>query len=107
MKDYLGEFPVDIATSPFAKYTPSDWALYFIGQYGGIDGAHHKMWVIDQVARILNGCEIRIVEARWSGGTTEHRVTTVATAQYEAWVVKMKGGEDGRETYDWDTGIAP
>ena len=107
MKRYMGEFPVDIAASPFAKYTPSDWALYFIGRLGDIDGAHHKMWVLDQVARILNGCEIRIVEARWSSGTTEYRVTTAECAQYNAWVAKMQAGEDGPTTYVWDTGVAP
>ena len=25
-------------------------------QDGGIDGAHHKMWVIDQIIRRLTGC---------------------------------------------------
>jgi hypothetical protein len=58
-------------------------ALKLIEQYGGIDGGHHKMWVIDQVARALTG------------------------EGYEQWVKDMKAGEDGPDTYGWDEGIAP
>jgi hypothetical protein len=58
-------------------------ALTLIEQYGGIDGEHHKTWVIDQIARALLG------------------------DRYPQWVVEMKAGEDGPETYSWDEGIAP
>ena len=58
-------------------------ALEVIERYGGIDGGHHKQWVIDQVARHLLG------------------------DQYTQWVVDMKDGEDGPNTYEWDEGIAP
>lgn len=58
-------------------------AMNVIERYGGIDGAHHKTWVIDQVARALTG---------------EH---------YQTWVIEMKAGEDGPETYGWDEGIPP
>ncbi len=50
---------------------------------GGVDGAHHKAWVIDQMVRALT----------WDG--------------YEAWVNEHNAGEDGPETYAWDEGIAP
>lgn len=62
---------------------PVAYALEVIERYGGIDGQHHKTWVIDQVARMLTG------------------------DGYNEWVREMKDGEDGPETYDWDTGIAP
>ena len=52
-------------------------------QYGGIDGAHHKSWVIDQMVRALAGEE------------------------YEALVANAKAGEDGPDTYEWEEGIAP
>lgn len=52
-------------------------------QYGGIDGAHHKTWVIDQMVRMLAGDD------------------------YEAVVANAKAGEDGPDTYGWDEGIAP
>lgn len=58
-------------------------ALTVALQYGGIDGAHHKAWVIDQMVRALTG------------------------DGYENWVKFAKEGEDGPETYSWDTGIAP
>jgi hypothetical protein len=58
-------------------------ALRIIGQYGAIDGDHHKTWVIDQVAKALLG------------------------TNYAAWVVEQKAGEDGPNTYDWNEGIPP
>lgn len=62
---------------------PQKDVLNIIERYGGIDGDHHKTWVIDQVARALLG------------------------NNYEAWVKEMKAGEDGADTYDWDEGIPP
>ena len=52
-------------------------------KYGGIDGAHHKMWVIAEMVRCLTG------------------------DNYESWVVEYENGEDGPNTYFWDEGIAP
>jgi hypothetical protein len=60
-----------------------DKALDVIRQYGGIDGAHHKTWVLDQAVRALTGDE------------------------YEAWVKDACEGEDGPGTYYWDVGIPP
>lgn len=51
--------------------------------YGQINGASHKAWVIDQIVRVLTG------------------------KKYDTLVVKAKAGEDGPETYKWDCGIAP
>lgn len=108
MENYLGEFPVDIDKTIYKDYTPKDWALYFIGAYGGIDGAHHKDWVLDQVARILNGAEIIVVEARWgqlNNNHTEYRVRVgEPTNEYIAWVADMMNGEDGPNTYSYDEG---
>lgn len=59
-------------------------ALELISSYGGIDGAHHKQWVLDQVVRVLLG-----------------------PGAYERWVIEQKAGEDGPNTYSWDGGIAP
>lgn len=58
-------------------------ALEIATQYGGIDGAHHKQWVIDQMVRAL----------------TAHK--------YDAWVEEYCKDEDGNVDYDWDTGVAP
>jgi len=58
-------------------------ALEMILRYGGIDGGHHKQWVLDQVVRIL---------------TDEN---------YENFVIWANDGEDGPETYNWDEGCPP
>ena len=73
---------MDSETKEFLQKERIAKAMDLIEQYGGIDGAHHKMWVIDQVARTL-------------------------VQDYAAWVIKMKDGEDGPDTYSWDEGIAP
>lgn len=52
-------------------------------RYGGIDGSHHKAWVIDQMVRQLTG------------------------NRYSEIVREACDGEDGPDTYDWDVGIAP
>ncbi len=41
------------------------------------------MWVIDQIVRVLAG------------------------KNYDKIIAEAKFGEDGPETYEWDTGIAP
>jgi hypothetical protein len=104
---YLGEFAVDLTTTPFAKFTHADWALYFVEHYGGIDGNHHKTWLIDQIARILNGCPLRVVEARWDDNQTEYRVTVGTCDKYLTWVKDMNAGEDGPDTYAWEEGVPP
>jgi len=57
-------------------------AMDIIEEYGFIDGAHHKQWVLDQIVRVL-------------------------ASDYERWVDGYCFGEDGPDTYEWDTGIAP
>lgn len=58
-------------------------ALRIADEYGSIDGSHHKMWVIDQMVQALTKID------------------------YPVWVATHKAGEDGAETYNWDTGIPP
>jgi heterodisulfide reductase subunit C len=58
-------------------------ALDVIRQFGGIDGDHHKAWVLDQAVRALTG------------------------KKYAEWVKDARDGEDGPNTYDWDVGIPP
>ena len=58
-------------------------ALEIAQRYGQTDGAHHKAWVIDQLCRALLG------------------------ADYTAWVLAAKAGEDGPNTYGWDEGVPP
>ena len=60
-----------------------DRALAFARDYGSIDGAHHKTWVIDQMVRALTG------------------------DFYQEWIRQYNDGVDGPNTYLWDEGIAP
>lgn len=55
-----------------------------IHRYGGIDGAHHKQWVLDQIIRTLVGEE-----------------------KYADFIEASCFGDDGPGTYEWDQGIAP
>lgn len=55
-------------------------ALFLIETHGGIDGSHHKQWLLDQLVRVL-------------------------VDDYEKWVTEWQAGEDGPETYEWDIGI--
>ena len=57
--------------------------LELIFQYGQIDGAHHKMWVIDQTVRILTG------------------------KKYDKWINDYIYDEETGDCYSWDKGIAP
>ena len=59
-----------------------DMALRLIYDFGGIDGAHHKQWLLDQIVKALS-------------------------PDYEAWVQEYQNGEYGPITYKWDTGITP
>lgn len=108
MKDYLGEIILDIKDTEFKDYTNADWALYFIERYGGYDGAHHKDWVLDQAARCLKGTPVIIKQARWKNGTKNWRINTdEPSKEYLDWVIEMKDGEDGPDTYSYEEGIAP
>lgn len=109
---YLGETPVPLHQSPYQDYSPVDLAMELIKCYGQIDGAHHKTWVLDQVARCLKGCPIvNLRVAKWDDRPDEFRFEIGENAAYLEWVEAMKGGvdaesENGRE-YDYDDGIAP
>ena len=59
-------------------------ALEFAWSYGQIDGAHHKLWVIDQMVRALCGSD----------------------KEYSDWVNSYET-PDGEDYWEWDTGIAP
>ena len=102
MEGYLGEFETTV------EKTPQEWALDWITMYGGFDGAHHKDWVLDQVARILHGTPVIAKEARWANGHAELRYSTGEPTQaYHDWVRDLKAGEDGPDTYGYSVGRAP
>lgn len=110
MSKFLGEEVVDVKETEFANYDKLQWAMYFIENYGQIDGGHHKAWVLDQAARIIKGTPLIIVLAKWSDGKKEYRVHTGEPSQeYLEWVKEMQGDMDEEfEPEDYYTvGIAP
>lgn len=108
MAEYLGETLVKQEDTEFKDYDENAWAMYFLERYGGYDGAHHKDWTLDQIARVLKGTPIIIKEAKWDNGHTEYRVNTGEPSKdYIDWVAEMRDGEDGEFTYSYDEGIAP
>ena len=108
---YIGEFPVDLSQDPvYSNYQPKDWALLYILKYGSIDGAHHKDWVLDQVARILNGAPVAAKIAKWTNYPDEYRFDVGTSAEYDAWVLQCKGEFDpltGHYEYGYSEGIPP
>ena len=77
--------------------------------YGGIDGAHHKTWVIDRVTRCLCGVTPVVELAKWSNGYEEYRYNFDGTnLDYKLWVRRCEDpDETGEPEYDYDEGIAP
>jgi hypothetical protein len=64
-----------------------------IATLGMIDGAHHKTWVIDQMVRILLGCE-----------------EDEESEAYKHFVHNFEHRDEAdqqRRTHEWDKGIAP
>lgn len=58
-------------------------ALCALWMLGGFDGGHHKAYAIDVAVRALTG------------------------ERYSDFVAAFSRGDDGPDTYEWDTGIAP
>lgn len=57
--------------------------MELIVNYGQFAGEHHKMWVIDQIVQVI------------------------MKDNYDNFIYAFCDGEDGSDTYSWDTGIAP
>lgn len=82
-------------------------ALEYAIKYGGIDGAHHKDWVIDQMVRALTGCSMETGTAKDVDGVEYTYEYQGESEEYEQLVADACDGEDGPDTYSWDVGIPP
>lgn len=83
-------------------------ALALASNYGGIDGDHHKMWVIDQMVRVMTGSPIVKSPVLLDGGGNNYTFDMLGESEaYEAFVSTHNDDEDGSDTYQWVTGIAP
>jgi len=82
-------------------------ALEFAVKYGGIDGDHHKAWVIDQMVRALTGCPMVTVNDVDCNGVPYSYEDQGESGEYLLLVADAMDGDEGPNTYDWDTGTAP
>lgn len=82
-------------------------ALDIAISYGGIDGAHHKDWVIDQMVRALTGCPMEKHTALDCNKEEYEYESQGVSDEYSKLVKDACDGEDGPETYSWEIGIAP
>ncbi len=81
--------------------------LEIIERYGGIDGGHHKQWVLDQIVRIIHKCPLAECSNIDCNGNKYYFKDLGKSEEYKLWVKNHKDGEDGPDTYDWEEGIAP
>lgn len=73
-------------------------ALALLTRWGGIDGAHHKTWTIDQAIRVM--CGVPVGEQGIPGDATNE--------EYLKHVYEACKGDDGEAwVYSWDEGVAP
>lgn len=82
-------------------------ALEMAVRFGGIDGDHHKDWVIDQMVRALTGCPMVKKTAEDCRGEEYECETQGESEEYKALVKDACEGEDGPDSYEWNVGIAP
>jgi len=108
MEGYLGEKVVEKDETPFSRYTQLDWIGYFIDHYGGIDGSHHKQWLLDLTMRLCHNAPVRIKLAQWADETgkiihEEWRPEVLDPEDsYEGWISEREANGD-----DWDRGTPP
>jgi hypothetical protein len=82
-------------------------ALDIAAIYGGIDGSHHKAWVIDQMVRSLTACPMVPATAKDCRGEEYSFWRLGESDEYREFIRSHNEGEDGPETYEWDEGITP
>jgi hypothetical protein len=82
-------------------------ALHIADSFGTYDGDHHKMWVIDQMVRVLTDCPLVTKTAKDYNGVSFSYEALGESDAYNEFVRQHKDGEDGADTYSWDIGVPP
>ena len=82
-------------------------ALDVAARYGQIDGSHHKAWCIEQIVRHLTGCPAETREAVDCNGKPYTYEALGESEEYQKLIAEACEGEDGPDTYSWDTGCIP
>lgn len=93
-----GQLPYEIAV---------DKAISLAVEYGGIDGDHHKKWVIDQMIRVLTFCPTIKITKNDCNGCPYTYDTLGESKEYKTVIKNACFGEEGPNTYSWDIGIPP
>ena len=76
-------------------------ALDYVGQYGYIDGEHHKQWVLDQMVRALTGCPMVEKSAIGCDGKPYTYEAQGESEEYRTWL------NPDPDYSPWDEGVAP
>ena len=68
----------------FSNNEKIDDAVKLAFRYGGIDGSHHKQWLINKILETL-----------------------LTEDEYSNFIKIFNSDEDGENMYEWDEGVAP
>lgn len=82
-------------------------ALEVLLETGQIDGSHHKLWTIDQAVRALTNCPVLTQKAKDVNGVEYTYDAQGESAEYQETIRQYCDGEDGPDTYWWETGTPP
>ena len=83
----------------FKKTKAIEKAIEYAQRYGQIDGAHHRLWVIDQMVRALLECPIK----EDSQGESFKYNKLIKDYEYKS----DDGHYEEEKIYEWDLGVAP
>lgn len=93
----------ELAEDAESLLTRIESALGFLSATAQIDGAHHKMWTLDQAARALLACPMEEATATDSDGKPYTYERQGESAEYKKFVEDYCDGD----TYSWGIGIPP
>jgi len=116
MEGYKGQ--TDITDEYNARHKTNKLIQDMIVMYGGIDGSHHKDWLLDQIARLSHGGLLKVYMAEWENGHTELRLGEVSkTEEYMKWREALQKCDDSEcachdpdddyYCYEYSEGITP
>ncbi len=89
--------------SPMSLRKKKNKALDIALRCSQIDGAHHKLWVIDQMVRALTGCPAVTKTAKDYKGEAYEYQTQGESDEYKELIEEYC--EDG--AYEWEVGSPP
>ena len=111
---YLGTFDVDETTNPYHDFTRENWVLHYVRIFGQYKGEHHKFWLLDQIARILNDTPVIVTEERWGNkyGVVRQEFDFnlgEPSEGYKQWVHEVREWDEELEEYlfDYKEGTCP